>query len=76
MKEIIIKNAIAALLAALPKGMLGALADKLLDAIEDAVKRSETEVDDAVVYPLIRVIRVSYNIPDLDDDSRSDASRS
>lgn len=67
MKELIIQNAMTALINALPPSVLVEGADALLDAIESAVERSENKIDDAVVLPLLRVIRSAFGIPDGDD---------
>lgn len=40
--------------------------DKLFDFIEDAVKASETTLDDRTVLPIVTAIRVGLNIPDND----------
>ncbi len=41
--------------------------DKLLDAVEDWVTRSETKWDDTLVLPIIGAVRVALNIPDNDE---------
>jgi len=66
LQSVIIQNAVSALLAALPDDLLPKAADGLLDIIEDAVERSATPYDDAVVKPLTRLIRASFSIPDND----------
>ena len=43
------------------------LIDKILDFIEDAVARSETKMDDAIVLPMCNVIREAVNVPDNDE---------
>ena len=40
--------------------------DQLFDFIEDAVKSSETTIDDKTVLPVIRALRAGMNIPDND----------
>ena len=54
------------LLAQLPKDIVKSGIDKLLDIIEDAVEKSETEIDNAMVLPLCNLIRESLDIPDND----------
>jgi len=41
--------------------------DKALDAIEDAVEKSESKLDDATILPLCSMIRRTLDIPDNDD---------
>lgn len=40
--------------------------DKLFDFIEDAVEASETTLDDKVVLPVVKTLRVTLNVPDRD----------
>ena len=40
--------------------------DRLFDLLEEAVKDSETTVDDAMVLPVIKALRLGLNIPDND----------
>lgn len=40
--------------------------DKLFDFIEDAVADSETDIDDKLVLPIIKMLRVSLSVPDND----------
>ncbi|HED37158.1 MAG TPA: hypothetical protein ENI76_02785 [Ignavibacteria bacterium] len=51
------------LLKLLTPDLMKYLADKVLDAIEGAIEKSETKVDDAFL-PLILIIREAFNIPD------------
>lgn len=50
----------------LDSGTMRALADKLLDMIEDVVTKSENDIDDQIVLPLCALIRSSFDIPDND----------
>ena len=65
-KQTIIQHAVQALIAALPPNVLAEGADRMLDLVENMIERSDTKVDDAVVMPIIRLIRTSFNIPDND----------
>lgn len=65
-KDLIIREAVVALINALPPDLLTRGADKLLDSIEDVVESSETMIDDAVILPLVRLLRASFDIPDND----------
>lgn len=40
--------------------------DAGLDMLENKIKRSITQVDDALCLPLIGIFRVSFNVPDND----------
>jgi hypothetical protein len=40
--------------------------DKLFNFIEDAVKSSETTIDDMTILPLIKALRLALDIPDND----------
>ena len=53
-------------MGALPKETIKKSADAMLDVVEDAVAASTTGVDDAVVLPIIDMIRRVFDIPDND----------
>ena len=57
----------------LSPAMLKTLADKALDFVEDLVKKTDTDLDDAVVLALCAAIRAAFDIPDL--DARMTAAR-
>ena len=65
-KEIIIQQAVTALLNALPPEVLAEGADRLLDLVENLIEQSETRVDDTIVLPLLRLLRTAFSIPDND----------
>jgi len=46
----------------------GLYGDKLFDFFENAIKDSKTTIDDKVVLPIIKSLRVLMNIPDLPDE--------
>lgn len=54
------------LLGQLKPEMLREAVDKVLDYFEEKIADSETETDDALLLPLIDVIRGAFNIPDDD----------
>jgi len=56
---------IAQLLKMLTPDLMKRLADKVLDAIEEAIQKSENKLDDAFV-PVIGMIRSAFNVPDDD----------
>ena len=63
----IIVSLIPHLLAMLPKDIVKSGIDKLLDVVEDAVEKSETQLDNAMVLPICKLIRTSLDIPDNDE---------
>ena len=67
MKNAILLRLLAAILGSLKPEMLRAIADKILDWVEDSVAESENQIDDKVVLPLVKIARVTFNIPDGDD---------
>lgn len=66
MKEKLIGQLVSLLIGMLSPATLKKAVDGLLDIIEDAVQQSETTVDDAIVLPLVSLVRESFNIPDND----------
>lgn len=62
----LIKQAVGMLLTMLSPELMKRGVDALLDIAEDAVAKSETTVDDAVVLPVIQTIRATFDIPDND----------
>ena len=53
-------------LSLLSPEMLKKAVDLILDVIEEAVEKSETKVDDAIVLPLCETIRATFGVPDDD----------
>ncbi|HED38722.1 MAG TPA: hypothetical protein ENI76_10850 [Ignavibacteria bacterium] len=51
------------LLKLLTPDIMRYLVDKVLDSIEEAIKKSETKIDDTFL-PLISLMREAFNIPD------------
>lgn len=66
-KKFFITNLVNALLATLSPTALKNIVDSLLDMAEDAIKASETQLDDAAILPLIQAIRAAFDIPDNDE---------
>lgn len=69
MKAYLISKLIQALLAEMSKHaphLIKGVADKILDYIEDKVVGSASEADDAIVLPICKMIRESFDIPDED----------
>jgi len=67
LKARIATHAMSALINAIPPELLRDQVDALLDIIERGIEESDTKVDDAVVGPIIDLVRVSFDIPDGDD---------
>ena len=61
-----IQQLVSALIIKLDKQTIKQGFDGLLDIIENAVTKSETAMDDAVVLPICNQIRASLNVPDND----------
>lgn len=64
MNTTLISTVVSGLLSALPEDIIKRGVDALLDVAEDAVADSENKIDDAIVLPLVGVIRSSLDIPD------------
>ena len=54
------------LMSLIPDDIMQSALDKLLDSIEDAIAKSPTAVDDALVLPVIVALRQKLAIPDND----------
>ena len=61
-----IQQLISALIIKLDEKTIKSGVDALLDIIEDAVAKSETPMDDAVVLPLCNQLRIAFDVPDND----------
>jgi hypothetical protein len=58
----ILINLFGSILKKLPSDIVKKALDKGLDAIEDAVEKSENKVDDALVLPAIKFLRQQLGI--------------
>lgn len=56
----------AALMGLFDSEMMKKFADWVIDFIEDAIEKSETQLDDRFALPAIRAFRVAFDIPDND----------
>lgn len=65
MKELLLKL-VPMLLGLLSPDMLKKGMDALLDVIENSVASSNNKIDDAIVLPLCKLIRDTFNIEDND----------
>lgn len=66
--ERIIMTLLPVVLQSLPPDYLKRLIDKILDSVEDYVKKTDTKTDD-IVLVLTQVIRQQLQIPEYDDES-------
>ena len=62
----IINVLLPTLISLIPDDIMATAMDKLLDSIEDAIAKSPTAVDDAIVLPVIFALRQKLNVPDND----------
>lgn len=54
------------LMSLIPDDIMKVAVDKMLDSLEDAIAKSPTPIDDALVIPLINALRAKLNVPDND----------
>lgn len=66
MKISILNMIIGQLFSLLTPELLKRVVDACLDVVEESVAKTETGIDDAVVLPLIKIIRTTFDIPDND----------
>ena len=52
------------LLTLIPDDIMVRGLDALLDAVEDAISKSESNIDDALLLPLISGLRQKFDVPD------------
>ena len=62
----IINVLLPTLMSLIPDDTMQSALDKLLDSIEEAIAKSPTAVDDALVLPVIVALRQKLAIPDND----------
>lgn len=62
----IINVLLPTLMSLIPDDIMQSALDKLLDSIEEAIAKSPTAVDDALVLPVIVALRQKLAIPDND----------
>ena len=46
------------------------LADTLLDTIENFIQRTDNTIDDKLLLPAIKALRIAYQIPDNDQNEK------
>lgn len=56
------------LLAMVPDDVMERALDGMFDAITDAVKASDTRLDDATVLPIIAAVRAKFEVPHFDQE--------
>lgn len=62
----IVNLLVSSLLALVPDDIMQQGLDALLDVVEDAIAKSSTPMDDAVVLPIIVALRAKFKIADND----------
>ena len=62
----LLMNLVQMLLKLVKPELLKKGVDALLDVIEKAVENSPNKVDDAIVLPLCKLIRSTFDVPDTD----------
>lgn len=62
----IVNLLVPSLLALVPDDIMQKGLDALLDVVEDAIAKSSTPMDDAVVLPIIAALRAKFKIADND----------
>ena len=62
----IVNAMLPTLMALIPDDIMQTALDALLDSIEDAIAKSTTPVDDAVILPIIAALRAKFQIADND----------
>ncbi|MCK7461118.1 MAG: hypothetical protein MZU84_03175 [Sphingobacterium sp.] len=60
--NLLISQLITALITHLAPNVARLAVTAILDVVERAIKDSETKTDDAILIPVIRAIRETYNI--------------
>lgn len=66
MKQLLLTQLIKVFLSLLNEDLLKKFADMILDFIESTILGTKSEVDDALLLPLISMIRTTFNIKDND----------
>jgi len=66
MKGYLLEMLIKMVMMFLNPEMIKKVIDTILDIIEDAVAKSETTVDDAIILPMCKAIRDALGVPDDD----------
>ena len=61
-----VEKIIGLLLSMLNADMFKKVVDGILDKVEEAVEKSESKLDDAIVLPLCKKARELLNVPDED----------
>jgi hypothetical protein len=62
----IVNLLVPSILALVPDDIMHKGLDALLDVVEDAIAKSSTPMDDAVVLPIIVALRAKFKIADND----------
>lgn len=73
MKELLISQLVTVLVTMLNPEVLRKTLDSILDIVEEAVKESNTIVDDSIVLPLCQAVRTAFGVPDEDLEDKLNA---
>ena len=74
-QQMILQNLLSTLIASVDKETIRHIADRILDAVEERVENSDTPVDDAILLPLVRTVRLALDIPDNDEGGAGGGQR-
>ena len=65
-KKLLLQTLVNVVMTFASPQVMRALVDGILDIIEDAVEKSENQIDDTIVLPVCRQVREVFNVPDDD----------
>lgn len=72
MKKYLLRTLMSLIIARLDPETMRKIVDGFLDRIEGAIDESESQADDQVLLPLIKLVREAFNIPDNDSAPEPD----
>ena len=64
----LVKMIVASMVAILTPEQVKSILDRAFDAIEEKVKDTATQWDDAIVLPMINALRKALDVPDNDGE--------
>ena len=67
LREVVVPMAVAAISAILTEKNYQRCGDLVIDFFERVIERSDNNLDDRLLLPIVRALRVVANIPDMDD---------
>lgn len=72
MKAFLLSRLVEVLISLLTPDVLKKFVDTVLDFIEDYVAGTETDMDDRIILPLVKAVRITFDIPDNDNETDTD----